>query len=183
MRKFQTYLTGYQINIISKEHLNSIIYSGPEASKHIYLYAHDRHYDVITSMPAFLARKKYCHTCKKGYDKIEDHLCGDTCKLCYTQNCRIMDWVFCEDCGRFFKSQVCFDRHKARAGDKRPISASVVKCRRCNQVVKRANEQPQKHNCGLVRCTICQQYVDPVNHQCYIQDNIWHLHSLSMDEG
>ena len=26
----------------------------------------------------------------------------------------------------------------------------------------------QKHNCALVRCTISQQYVDPVNHQCYI---------------
>ena len=36
-------------------------------------------------------------------------------------------------------------------------------------MVKRANEQSQKHNCGLVRCTICQQYVDPENHKCYIQ--------------
>ena len=68
VKKFQAYLTDYQINIVSKEHLNSLIYSGPEASKHIYLYAHDNHYDIITSMPAFLARKKYCHICKK-YDQ------------------------------------------------------------------------------------------------------------------
>ena len=118
VKKFQTYLTNYQINIVSKEHLNTLIYSGPEASKRIYLYAHDNHYDVITSMPPFLARKKYCHTCKKGYDKVKDHLCGDTCKLCYTQNCPITGWVFCEDCNRFFKSQECFDRHKARVGEK-----------------------------------------------------------------
>ena len=86
VKKFQAYLTDYQINIVSKEHLNTLIYSGPEASEQIYLYVHDNHYDVMSRMLAFLARTKYCHTCKKGYDKIEDHLCGDTCKLCYTQN-------------------------------------------------------------------------------------------------
>ena len=119
----------YQINIVSKEHFNTLIYSGPQASKPIYLYAHDNHYDVITSMPAFIARKEYCHTYKKGYDKIEDHLCGDTCKLCYIQNCPTTNWVFCEDSNRFFKNQECFDRHKARADEKRPICASIVKCK------------------------------------------------------
>ena len=165
VKKFQSYLTDYQINIVSKEHLNMLIYSGPAASKRIYLYAHDNHYDVITSMPAFLARKKYCHTCKKGYDKIEDHLCGDTCKMCYTQNCPITDWVFCKECNRFFKSQECFDRHKARVGEKQPICALVLKCKHCKQVVKRGKELPQSHNCGLVRCTVCKQYVDPEKHQ------------------
>ena len=91
------------------------IYSGPEASKHIYLYAHNSHYDVITSMPTL---KKYWHTCKKGYDKIEDHLCSDICKLCYTQNCPITNWVHCSDCNCFFKSQECYDQHKARVGEK-----------------------------------------------------------------
>ena len=61
VKKFQAYLIDYQINIVSKEHSNTVIYSGPEASQRIYLYAHDNHYDVI------LPRKKYCHTCKKGY--------------------------------------------------------------------------------------------------------------------
>ncbi|CAB4017783.1 Hypothetical predicted protein [Paramuricea clavata] len=72
VKKFQTALPGYQLNVISKEHLNALIYTGPEAEKHLYLYHHDNHYDVITSMPAFLARKQYCHKCKKGYDKITD---------------------------------------------------------------------------------------------------------------
>ena len=44
VKKFQAYLTEYQINIVSKEHLNSLIYSGPEAPKRIYFYAHDNHY-------------------------------------------------------------------------------------------------------------------------------------------
>ena len=33
----------YQINIVSKEHFNTLIYSGPQASKPIYLYVHDNH--------------------------------------------------------------------------------------------------------------------------------------------
>ena len=112
VKKFQAALPGYQLNMISKEHLNALIYSGPEADKCLYLYHHDNHYDVITSMPAFLARKQYCHKCKKGYDKITSHPCGDLCKLCYTQNCSLVEWKFCKDCNRFFKSDKCFNRHK-----------------------------------------------------------------------
>jgi hypothetical protein len=56
------YLTDYQINIVSKEHQNAIIFSGPDKEKNIYLFLHDNHYDVITSMPAFYARKRYIVT-------------------------------------------------------------------------------------------------------------------------
>ena len=54
VKQFQT----YQINIVSKDHQNSIIYSGPEKEKRIYLFLHDNHYDVITSMPAFFFCQK-----------------------------------------------------------------------------------------------------------------------------
>jgi hypothetical protein len=57
VKQFQTCLTDYQINIISKEHQNSIILSGPDKDKRIYLFLHDKHYDVITSMPAFFRQK------------------------------------------------------------------------------------------------------------------------------
>ena len=93
VKQFQSYLTEYQINIVSKEHQNSIIYSGPEKEKNIYLFLHDTHYDVITSMPAFFARKLYCHTCKKPYDHTGDHICPELCKLCYFSNCPIDSWV------------------------------------------------------------------------------------------
>ena len=63
VKRFQKYLSEYQVNIVSKDHQNSILYSGPEKDKKIYLFLHDNHYDVITSMPAFFARKRYCHTC------------------------------------------------------------------------------------------------------------------------
>jgi hypothetical protein len=56
IKRFQAVLPGYQLNMVSKDHLNALIYSGPEADKCIYLYHHDMAYDVISSMPAFLAR-------------------------------------------------------------------------------------------------------------------------------
>ena len=65
-KQFQTYLTYYQINIVSKEMQNSLIYTGPDNEKRIYLYHHNNHYDVITKMPGFLERKRYCHHCKSA---------------------------------------------------------------------------------------------------------------------
>ena len=54
VKKFQATLHGCQLNVVSQEHLNALIYSGPEAEKHLYMYHHDNHYDVITSMPPSL---------------------------------------------------------------------------------------------------------------------------------
>ena len=169
VKQFQAYLTDYQINIVSKEHQNSIIFSGPDKEKRIYLFLHDNHFDVITSMPAFVARKKYCHTCKKGYDHVKHHLCGDTCKLCYFQNCPIVSWTPCSDCNRFFKSQECFDRHKQNVGNAKSICLSTAKCPHCHLVFARTQLRPDLHHCGLKRCSTCEKYVGIEDHQCYMQ--------------
>ena len=169
VKQFQAYLTDYQINIVSKEHQNSIIFSGPDKEKRIYLFLHDNHFDVITSMPAFVARKKYCHNCKKGYDHVRSHLCGDTCKLCYFQNCPIVSWISCSDCNRFFKSQECFDRHKQNVGNAKSICLSTAKCPHCHLVFDRTRLRPDLHHCGLKRCSTCEKYVGIEDHQCYMQ--------------
>ena len=67
VKKLQAVLPEYQLNVVSKEHLNALIYSGPEAEKHLYLCHHNDHYNIITSMPSLLARKQYCHKCKNGF--------------------------------------------------------------------------------------------------------------------
>ena len=116
VKQFQTYLSDYQINVVSKEHSNSIIYSGPDKENRIYLFLHDNHYDVITSMPGFFARKRYCHTCKKPYDKHRSHMCPDSCKSCHFPNCPFVTWVPCAKCKQYFRSTECFDRHKENRG-------------------------------------------------------------------
>ncbi len=40
--------------LVSKEHQNLTIFASPETVKRIYSHAHNNHYDVITSMPAFV---------------------------------------------------------------------------------------------------------------------------------
>ena len=37
IEQFQTYLTDYQINIVSKDQINAIIYAGPKQDKKLYL--------------------------------------------------------------------------------------------------------------------------------------------------
>jgi hypothetical protein len=82
VKTFQRFLVGYQIHVISREHFNGIVYHGPTADKKIYLYYHDNHYDVITSMTAFLSRNYFCTNCYNGYNTKEEHACNNVCHNC-----------------------------------------------------------------------------------------------------
>ena len=65
VKKFQAVLPEYQIHVVSKDHFNAIIYAGPEKDKNIYVYYHDNHFDVITSMAAFMNRSCFAQNVKK----------------------------------------------------------------------------------------------------------------------
>ena len=169
VKQFQAYLTDYQINIVSSDHQDSIIYSGPDKEKRIYLLLHDNHYEVITSMPAFFARKKYCHTCKKGYDHSINHLCPEACKCCRFPNCPNVQTTFCTDCNRTFKSQACYDRHKQSIDNEKSVCDSLASCKLCSRTVKRSQLQPNKHQCGKTKCPICGRWVNIKDHKCYMQ--------------
>ena len=167
---FQAYLTEYQINIVSKEYNNNIIYAGPEKDKRIYLYMHDNHYDVITKMPGFFARHYYCHTCKKAYEHHEEHLCPNECKCCgFSPICPEESWRSCKDCLRQFKSQRCYDQHKRPKGNARSVCQSLIRCMKCMEVVDRRHQASEKHLCGKRKCGICGKYVQLEGHRCYIQ--------------
>jgi hypothetical protein len=167
VKQFPIYLSDYQINIVSKEYQNFILYSGPDQEKRIYLYLHDNHYDVITSMPGFLARSMYCHTCKIAYSNQGDLLCTNACKCCRFPNCPIVSWIHCDSCNQNFKSQECFDRHKHSV--RKSMCAQLVKCPDCNTVVRRSAREPEKHYCGKTKCPICKEYTRTGNHRCYMQ--------------
>ena len=107
---FQKYLTKYEINIVSGNHNNSIIYP-PEPSTNnnvtpIYLYLHHNHYDVIASMPGFLSKSYFCHTCRRTYSDKLNHLCPGMCKSCRSYNCVVKDPLECNECNRWFKSKL-----------------------------------------------------------------------------
>ena len=165
VEQFQTYLSDYQINIVSKEHQNSLIYVGPDQEKRIYLYLYDNHYDVITTMSGFLARSMYCHTCKKAYNNREDHLCPNACQCCRFPDCPVESWVRCNDCNRIFKSQACFDRHKQSSG--KSICAKMIRCLECHRIIKRYKRD--SHHCGMAKCPVCKEYTRPGDHRCYMR--------------
>ena len=137
---FQAYLFEYQINIVSKEYNNNIIYAGPEKDKKIYLYMHNNHYDVITKMPGFFTRNYYCHACKKAYDHLENHVCPNECKCCgFFPICPEESWRSGRNCRRQFKSQRCYDQHKQSRGGARPICALLSSVRNADNTFRGIN--------------------------------------------
>ena len=170
VKKFQEYLTAYEINIVSADHNNSIIYPPkPTTSeaKPIYLYLHHNHYDVITSMPAFLGRSYFCHKCRQSYDHTLSHICPGMCKSCRLFECTVQDPMGCEQCGRWFKSKTCYDCHKEPIGGGKSVCQGIKKCEKCGKSTSVANIK--NHVCGR-KCSTCGVILKGLDvHKCYIQ--------------
>ena len=168
---FQKHLTTYEINIVSGNHDNAIIYpSQPSTDKTpIYLYLHDNHYDVITSMTGFLSRSYYCHKCRRAYSKKLDHLCPGMCKSCRSYECYTVEPMHCDECKRTFKSRACYERHKEPVGAARSVCETIHKCVKCQKSmdVRKLNH----HICGR-KCSTCGVIIKDAEegkHECYIQ--------------
>ena len=168
IKEFQRVLPDYQLHIISKEHGNAIIYDGPEAENKIYLYLHDDHFDIITSLPAFLGRNYFCHHCKKGYDHKERHKCNNPCLQCRNiHEDSHEDWVECDLCNRCFRGEECFRLHQKQTKHGNSTCSNYYKCLDCSYVVNKSKRK-SKHKCGEVFCTTCGEYYLE-GHQCYMQ--------------
>lgn len=171
VKKFQEVLPEYQLVIVSAECFDQIVYKGPDADKVIFLYFHNGHFNIITSMKAFLDRAYFCLKCCKGYD-VEDgrhHRC-DKCCCCQKSGCPDVDqWQQCDDCTRFFKGPTCFSNHKNRKGKAKSVCETYTECPECGKVIDRTQRDPADHKCGEMQCSICKTFVDPLSHRCYMQ--------------
>ena len=90
--KFQAVVDDYHIVVLSAKHFNAIVYEGPQREKQIYLYHNENHFDVITSVSAFLGRSYWCLECKKGYkcnkcNKVISHKKGRPKITCVDKRC------------------------------------------------------------------------------------------------
>ena len=157
--------------MVSAEQFNRVVFKGPDAEKVVYLYLHDGHFDIITSMPAFLNRSYFCLKCCKGYD-VEDgrhHRCNKCC-YCQKSGCPDVDqWRRCNDCGRFLKGPTCFKNHKNKERATKSVCETYVKCAKCGKIIDRTQRNPADHKCGEVFCKICKNFVNPQTHRCYLQ--------------
>ena len=169
---FQKYITKYEINVVSGNHNDCIIYPPKPSNKQpIYLYFHDNHYDVITSMPGFLSVSYFCHKCKKSYSKNSDHLCGAMCKACRSYDCVIEGkGVVCDECERWFKSKDCYDHHKEPVAGGRSVCQTIRKCEKCGKAMDVRKLNSKGHICGK-KCPTCKLIIDDDEdeHLCYIQ--------------
>ena len=170
---FQKYLTKYEINIVSGNHDNSIIYPPKPSTNNnvtpIYLYLHDNHYDVITSMPGFLSKSYFCHTCRRTHSDKLNHLCPGMCKSCRAYNCVVNNPMGCNECNRWFKSKACYDRHKEQVGGARSVCQGIKKCKKCGKSMEVRKLNPKGHICGK-KCSTCGVILNEEDeHKCYIQ--------------
>ena len=171
IKLFQEVLHGYQIHVVSQEHFNGLIYSGPEAEKKIYIYYHNNHYDVITSMPAFLSKNYYCTKCYKGYDHKAKHQCNNVCYACRKVHDVHEDkWLHCVSCNRFFRGQECFDLHITMTSKGNSTCKSIYRCSDCQKTVNRKLSK-KTHRCGDVYCGVCKDFY-PEGHMCYMMPEI-----------
>ena len=170
---FQKYLINYEINIVSGNHDNSIIYPPkPSTSNNvtpIYLYLHDNHYDIITSMPGFLSTVYFCHKCRRSYTNKLNHLCPGMCKSCRSYDCVVNDPLECNECNRWFKSKACYDRHKEPVDGTRSVCQGIKKCGKCGKSVEVRHLNHKGHICGK-KCSTCGLVLNEKSeHKCYIQ--------------
>ena len=176
VKLFQQYLISYQIIVVSGDHSDSIIYphkppTKPDDEKSIYLYFHNTHFDVITSIPGFLNRSYFCHRCHKSYDHTADHVCPTMCGSCRAFDCVLEgDGIVCNECDRLFKNQVCYDHHKDPInGGGRSVCEVVRKCEKCGKVMD-VRRLEKGHICGK-KCRTCGLILnqEDTDHRCYIQ--------------
>jgi len=184
VKRFQNNLPGYQIHVISQEHFNGIIYAGPEAANKIFLYYHDGHYDVITSMSAFLSRNYFCIKCNKGYDHKEDHKCYNVCHACRKVHDEVDgDWTHCDVCNRYFKGQECFDLHTKMTVKGNSTCSTIYRCHECDKTVNKAIDK--YHQCGQTYCNTCKDFY-PEGHQCFMmpeEEEETRVQDESLEEG
>lgn len=168
VKKFQAVLPKYQIYILSNEYFNGIVYSGPEGDVPIYLYLHDNHFDVITTMTGFLNRSYFCETCKKGYQHKERHICNVPCHRCHhIHTNKKEDWKYCSTCNCQFINQECFDLHFKKSEKRKSTCEVYYSCLECSQLINRSKHK-RDHVCGETYCKTCKEYVSE-DHLCFMQ--------------
>lgn len=180
-------LYDYQLMVIDATQGYKPFVYGPPSTKKLILFYHDEHYDVITKLPGFFARSYICAYCFNPYDNEGRHACKcnpNRCTACLQQGCQ--DYleqqrnlgptlVSCKKCRLAFYGEVCLQNHRTHTYAGRPttltsavVCTTRVRCTTCRKLLKTPKEQTT-HRCGYIDCPSCKEYVDSMEHRCFIQ--------------
>ncbi|KAK3735264.1 hypothetical protein QZH41_008887 [Actinostola sp. cb2023] len=157
----------------------------------VYLFHHDEHYDVITTMTGFLKKNYFCPECDVGYSEKSKHKCRPFCECCYETigNCsqEVVQWTSCPTCHRHFKSDVCFANHnrvtthRVQGRQERwSVCQRYRRCVDCQKVVDLHKKHQglrdlTSHRCGEQQCIHCRQWV--------LSDHLCHVQPMVIDEN
>ena len=161
VKQIEAYIENYCISIIdgTTHKSSNFLYKGLKNKKFIYLLYTNSHYNVISSMPAFLERSYYCNFCNMGYSNATVHNCKEMCKSCKKFECNPLanhPEIKCSKCKVTANSDLCLKRHNDIICDKRVI------CDKCNYI------KSNRHVCTDQKyCTKCKKVVN-LDHRCYI---------------
>ncbi|XP_055344050.1 uncharacterized protein LOC129592111 [Paramacrobiotus metropolitanus] len=171
----QTVLPEFQIKVISVPDRNLVIAKVPEKKergmKVIYLLYENNHFDLVTKPTGFYCTSYYCQDCDKAYSRKCEHRCEGKCNLCYRfrDECMIEEEVDCEDCGRIFNNQVCFNIHKKKRKNDKSYCDQLFVCAECSTFVNMTRRPDDTHRCNEMHCMTCKKWVPQANHRCYMK--------------
>ncbi|KAH7710088.1 hypothetical protein AAVH_22635 [Aphelenchoides avenae] len=183
----------YQIVIFAEKRGITPIWKGEviNPKHHLYIYLHDKHYDVMKSPERFFGLRSYCVSCEVKYGQADQHsrLCAIRCPDCLRMGhgypCqrdtkyddpkyngfnydehgeKIERGPFpCRVCNREFVSKSCFEAHKAIA------CKTFHRCGFCTNVYRVRNHKKNRgHRCGERFCRLCKAFHSKKN-GCYIR--------------
>jgi len=180
IQAIQDILPDYQIRIFNTLATAGLVYSGPPADNIIYLYNHDNHYDVITTMEGFFNRGYYCKDCNIAYCNKEKHQCSRTCPCCHESpacpDVQYKDSIKCPTCNRYFRGQTCLQNHtkhtERKIKDKTVTFPSICDrlqcCKDCGKHLSGVKNIGE-HKCHHFKCRTCNEIVPIQDHLCYMQ--------------
>ena len=178
--KFQGALCKHRIRLLiySMRYTNALIYDGlsgcknAESWQQIHLYHREDHFDVITSMQAFVNSSYFCDKCLLGYDHRKGHAREGFCMQCRTFECDGKSieldknkslWTKCADYLRSFRTALCFEKHKIETYKKYTFVLSVV-------AMSTSIDYPKTKRiyCTDYYCVTCSSWVTET-HECFMQ--------------
>ena len=135
------------------------------------------HFDVLTKQNQLMCTPYYCNECGKGFKNATQHNCKMWCNIC-SHVCIKGEEKFCFSCNRTCRSLLCYKIHKItkkidRGSCKGQTTTSLCeqfwRCHQCGITLQRSQRDPKKHECGEIKCLVCNEYYLDDNHKCYMR--------------
>jgi hypothetical protein len=117
IRNIQQHYPEYQMCVMEAGYFQWIFIGEQESEKKIYILYRDnndmKHFELITSMPAFFNKKFFCKKCMIPYQNNEKHPCNHYCRMFRDRSCQpdFENSVKCNQCELTCRNKKCYTTH------------------------------------------------------------------------